>query len=232
MAASLRSLWIAVLLWAAFPALLQAGMPTIQLNDIPRMRLQSISFFLAGLLLSSLFIQLLWNRLGRDFVALPRLTYAKALGVVGLWGLLFVLVLTMISGARELMTPGAWKKEGLTYKLASTPVPTPADEAQDLERINQLNALRGALWEYAGSHDRLFPPSRESSGLSTEKWQVPDPSRQRYVYIGGLTADEGTRPLAYEPEVYGARRYVLRTDGSIQSMDYGEIIQALRAGGQ
>ncbi len=35
-----------------------------------------------------------------------------------IWGLLFVLVLTMISGARELMTPGAWEKEGFTYVLA------------------------------------------------------------------------------------------------------------------
>ena len=33
------------------------------------------------------------------------------------WGSLFVLVLTMISGARELMTPGAWKKDGITYVL-------------------------------------------------------------------------------------------------------------------
>ena len=45
----------------------------------------------------------------------------KALGVVFLWGLLFVLVLTMISGARELMTPGAWEKKGLTYRLTDDP---------------------------------------------------------------------------------------------------------------
>jgi hypothetical protein len=30
---------------------------------------------------------------------------------------LFLLVLTMISGARELMTPGAWEKKGFTYQL-------------------------------------------------------------------------------------------------------------------
>jgi hypothetical protein len=36
---------------------------------------------------------------------------------VTLWGLLFLLILTMISGARELMTPGAWEKHGSTYRL-------------------------------------------------------------------------------------------------------------------
>jgi hypothetical protein len=232
MTAQLRIVLATTFLLLAHPALLQAGMPSVQLNDIPRMRLQTISFFLLGLLLSSGLIQLIWNRLGRDLILLPRLTYFKALGLVALWGLLFVLVLTMISGARELLTPGAWKKEGLTYKLASPPTPGPADESQDLERLNKLNSLRNALWEYTRSHDGQFPPSRESSGITAEKWQVPDPSRMRYLYISGLTTDEGTRPLVYEPEIYGPQRYVLLTDGSIQRMDHGEIISALRAGGQ
>ncbi len=37
--------------------------------------------------------------------------------MVVLWGLLFTVVLAMISGARELMTPGAWEKQGATYRL-------------------------------------------------------------------------------------------------------------------
>lgn len=40
------------------------------------------------------------------------------MGLVVLWGLLFIVVLAMISGARELMTPGAWEKQGATYRLA------------------------------------------------------------------------------------------------------------------
>jgi len=52
---------------------------------------------------------------------LPRLSFGRALAGVILWGLLFFIVLTMISGARELMTPGAWKKDGATYKLADDP---------------------------------------------------------------------------------------------------------------
>jgi hypothetical protein len=205
-------------------------MPSVGLNDLARMRLESISFFLLGLLLSSLFIWLIWNRLALDLSFLPRLSFGKAVGIVVLWGLLFVLVLTMISGARELMTPGAWKKEGLTYKLASST--TPDEVPLDEERFNQLNRLRTALWEYARANEMQLPSSRESSDIPAELWQVPDPSRLRYVYVAGQTADCGASPLAYEPEVFGPRRFVLLTDGSIQRMDYGEIIQALRAGGQ
>jgi hypothetical protein len=63
----------------------------------------------------------LWNYLAKDFQKLPRMSYGKALAAVTLWGLLFLLVLSMISGARELMTPGAWEKQGLTYKLKDAP---------------------------------------------------------------------------------------------------------------
>src|SRR5579885_1034700 len=94
----------------SLPSVAQAGMPSITLMDLARMRVQTISFFLMGLLFSSWIVQLLWNYLCRDFSFLPRLSYGKALSAVILWGLLFVLVLTMISGARELMTPGAWEK--------------------------------------------------------------------------------------------------------------------------
>jgi hypothetical protein len=95
----------------------RAGMPSLHLTDIARLRVENISFFLVVLLLSALCVQLIWNWLRADFPRLPRLTYPKALAIIGLWGLLFVLVLTMIAGARELMTPGAWEKHGTTYRL-------------------------------------------------------------------------------------------------------------------
>ncbi len=94
-----------------------AGMPSITLSDLARARFDSISFFLVLLLLLAWAVQGLWNYLGKDFRRLPRMGYGKALAAVTLWGLLFLLVLSMISGARELMTPGAWEKTGLTYKL-------------------------------------------------------------------------------------------------------------------
>ena len=127
MSFSTRGLLVAYIALTCVPSTAQAGMPSVTLTDIARMRVQTISFFAMGLLLCSWFVQLLWNYLRRDFSVLPRLNYGRALGVVILWGLLFVLVLTMISGARELMTPGAWEKQGATYRLSQDPLPTPQE---------------------------------------------------------------------------------------------------------
>ncbi len=119
----------------------RAGMPVFPFDEFPfgesrppgyyglstltRERLEAISFFLLGILICAWIAQRIWNSLRHDFPALPRLSFGKALGLVTLWGLLFVLVLTMISGARELMTPGAWKRQGRTYKIVAEPAPPP-----------------------------------------------------------------------------------------------------------
>ena len=77
-------------LWG-FPSLL-AGMPSITLTDVVRMRLQTISFFAVGVLLSAAAVCWLWNRLRQDFDVLPHLRYRAALFGTVLWGLLFLLV--------------------------------------------------------------------------------------------------------------------------------------------
>lgn len=140
------SVWLTLLFVLALtPEAAQAGMPkllpddivrysqkVLQLNEEPVQRLQSISFFLVVLAASAGGILGLWAWLRKDFPFLPRLTFGKALGVIVLWGLMFVIVLTMISGARELMTPGAWKPNGATYKLrdeTEAPSPRPMDLA-------------------------------------------------------------------------------------------------------
>lgn len=103
-----------------------AGMPKalpidverfLRVNDTAYERLQAISFFLMTFVLCAVVVKLLWNFVARDFPILPRLSFGKAAAGVFLWGLLFIIVLTMISGARELMTPGAWEPDGVTYKL-------------------------------------------------------------------------------------------------------------------
>lgn len=107
-----------------------AGMPSIlpdswefetSLNQVILQRLDAISFFVAVFLFSTWGVQGLWNYLARDWQALPRITFARAFSLVLLMGMLFAVVLTMISGARELMTPGAWEKVGWTYKLSQPP---------------------------------------------------------------------------------------------------------------
>jgi hypothetical protein len=82
---------------------------------------------------SAAIVRFLWNLLQRDFPKLPRLSFHKAIAGVLLWGLLFVIVLAMISGARELMTPGTWMKDGGTYRLAASNVTT-ADSGAEADR--------------------------------------------------------------------------------------------------
>jgi len=105
-------------------SLFLAGMRVVVLTDLARFRLHTISLFIVVLLVCAALVQLLWNHLRADFARLPRLTYGKAIGFVVLWGLLFVIVLAMISGARELMTPAAWEKQSNGgYKLTQSEPP-------------------------------------------------------------------------------------------------------------
>ncbi|HEY7427942.1 MAG TPA: hypothetical protein VH682_27160 [Gemmataceae bacterium] len=227
MAQSIRALSIALVLIVYVPNLAHAGMPSVTLTDVARMRVRTISFFLVGLLLSAWCVQLLWNYLRRDFSSLPRLSYGKALGVVALWGLLFMLVLTMISGARELLTPGAWEKQGLTYRLSRPPTAAPAEAKQDNGRREKLDRLRLALWDYARTHDGQFPASDSAGEISADLWLASERPPSRYLYVAGLRAGQGTMPLVYEPEIDGDRRLVLLADGAIKPMPLEEILHAL-----
>ena len=106
------------MLLGGMPSLLPEDLDTIlRMTDESVGRLQAISFFLFAILLSALVVRFLWNVLAADLSWLPRITFGKSLALVLLCGFLFVVVLTMISGARELMTPGAWEKDGITYEL-------------------------------------------------------------------------------------------------------------------
>lgn len=207
----------------------EAGMPAVTLADVARMRVQTISFFLVLFLIASWVVQKIWNSLSTDFPQLPRLSYRRALGLVAMWGLLFLLVLTMISGARELMTPGAWKKDGLTYKLAEA---KPPEFENETPRIQGLDRLRIALWTYARGHGGLFPPEDRLPEIPDEAWRVPDPSGMRYVYARGKTADQGHSPLAYEPDLFGGDRFVLFTDGQIRRASSEELRRTLAEGGR
>ena len=108
--------------------MLEHNLQTWVLSEAGRMRLEAISFFLLALLLSALVVRWLWNRLGRDFPRLPRLSFGKSLAIVLLWGSLFLVVLTMIATTREMMTPGVWQKQGLLYDVP-TAAPTPPADA-------------------------------------------------------------------------------------------------------
>jgi hypothetical protein len=207
-----------------------AGMPTPlpylpdrieRLAENPFQRLQAISFFLAVLLLCALVVRWLWNLLQRDFPKLPRLSYGKALAGVLLWGLLAIIVLAMISGARELMTPGAWKRDGVTYRLAEEATTSAVQRKERLER------LRTALWHFAATHAGHFPSETETATIPAELWEVPDAPGLRYLYVPGRSANNAEELLVYEPELVSDQRLVLQTNGGIVHWSTADIHRAL-----
>jgi hypothetical protein len=228
---TLRIVATSTFLIVGCPALALAGMPSVRLTDIAKFRLESISFFLVGFLLCAGMIQRLWNWLRKDFTFLPRLSYPKAVGVITLWGLLFVLVLTMISGARELMTPGAWEKNGLTYRLArQAPVSHSAEPVDAQVRQDAIDRLRLALWKYAESHYGHFPESTDVVEVAPEVWQLPGPSGLKYIYLPGQVVGGGEKLLAYEPELDGSHHFALMTNGQIQRLSWHEVQKLLSEG--
>lgn len=245
MSAVVRGCVAAVLWGVLLPMVAEAGMPaplpttwTAENADaIPRgtssgtpaaaaARWQAVSFFVAGLLLCAAGVKWLWNVARHDVPWLPPLRYGRAVSLVVLWGLAFVIVLTMISGARELMTPGAWRKQGWTYRLTNTVPPSPADDPRaGLERLRQ------ALWHYAATHAGRFP-AQDDSALDRRLWDIPGRSGLWFLSVPGRTADQAGRLLVYEPERDdGGGRLVLLTNGLIGTMPTADIEAALAEDG-
>lgn len=201
-----------------FLARAHAGMPMVSLTDLATQRLQVLSFFLLILVVSAVVIGQLWNRL----TPWPRLSFRRALGLTVLWGLLFHLVLTMISGARELMTPGAWEKDGATYVLGAE-----AELREQLLAVRQarLERLRDDLWLYAQDHDGAFPDDEFDPTLPPGMFDTTHTTGARFVYLPAARADVGAEVVAYEPGVFGEARWVLRSSGAIALQPIGEILE-------
>lgn len=184
------------------------------------LRIQAISFFVAVFLLSGWLVKGLCNVARRDFPMLPALNYGRSLALVTLWGLAFAVVLTMISGARELMTPGAWRKQGWTYTLASAR----PDEATSRREARQrgLEQLRTALWQYAATHEGKFPGADEPS-VETELWDVPGCPGLKFLAVPECRAESNGRLFVFEPDSEGDERLVLLTNGFIGTMRTADI---------
>ncbi|MFO0952142.1 MAG: hypothetical protein U0835_13530 [Isosphaeraceae bacterium] len=226
------TLILAPAVWLAWATLAHAQTPSITLSEVASARLQTISFFLVVLTACALVIRWVWNSLRSDFPALPRLSFGKSLGLVALWGLLFLLMLTMISGARELLTPGAWKKQGLTYNLAESEPPaaeTPPGLPRETERRAAIERLRGALWSFALANAGRFPTASEAeSAMSKEVWRLPDPSGMKYTYVPGHRPGEPDAVVAYEPGLFGPDRLTLTAEGQTRVMTADALSQALK----
>ena len=202
-----------------------AGMPSLTLTDVAGARLDAISFFLLLMFLSALLLRWSWNVLATQFPRFPQLGFKQAVGLIFVSGLFLYVVLTMISGARELMTPGAWSKNGLTYQLAMPERDTKTWLA--IARQTALEQLRDALWLYAKDHNGELPLSRESGEVRTELWSGVHPQKVPLAYVPGVKPGVGVRIVVYEPDDYGASRFALLADGSIAKLAPDELASRL-----
>ncbi len=208
------------------PLSAEAGMTRIGFTDIVRARLEVISFFLIGYFALAFLYQRLWNSLRRDFTKMPLLSYRGSLAALIVCGLFIYVILTMISGARELMTPGAWVRSGVLYKIRE-PEKDPKPWL-DTARRGSLERARAALWQYAEKHGNTFPRSREASELPASAWKSIDPDGLQLVYLPGAKPDIGREVLLYEPVSFGANRYVLLSNGEIVQLPLRELTERVR----
>lgn len=198
-------------------------MTVVTLTDIARARLDALSFFLFAYLLISGLVKLLWNYLGKTFTVLPKLNYGRALGLVFLSGMMFYVVLTMISGAREILTPGAWEKQGVGYRTREGGMAT---LTKDDRRIH-LRKLQEAIWAYAKEHDGAAPPGPLVAGIEPELWRFPGGGL--YCLMPEVRPGGGRQVLVYEPSTAGGRRFLILGDGSIEDRDEGTLKGDLEA---
>ncbi len=193
----------------------QAGMTVYGLRDIYRLRFEEVSFFLFLLILCAFVFQLLWNYAIKGFTFLPRLKFRQSACLTLLLGLAMLLILTMISGIREVLTPGAWRRQGTSYRLN--------DPSQEPARRRSLEQLRHALFEYAQSHEGRFPPHDFVPEISEKLWESPDQHGSHYIYSGGLTMTNQGALLVVEPSHFGEQRFGLLISGEIQSLSSRDI---------
>jgi hypothetical protein len=199
-----------------------AGMTVYTLRDVYRLRFQSLSFFLFLLFACAFLFQITWNYAAKGFRSIPRLNYWRALSLSFLLGLAMLLILTMISGIREVLTPGAWRKQGASYRLN--------DPAQEPIRRRSIEHLRAALFDYARSHDGKFPPHDFVPEIPEKVWESPDENGSRYIYRGGLTTNDTNVLLAVEPANFGEKRFAIVSTGEVRFLDPAEVEKELQVG--
>lgn len=197
-----------------------AGMTVYGLKDIYRLRLEEISFFVFLLLICAFVFKLLWNHGTKGFTFLPRLKYLQALCLCVVFGLATLLILTMISGIREVLTPDAWRRQGTSYRLN--------DPSQEPTRRRSLEHLRTALFDYARTHDGKFPPHDFVLEIPDKLWESPDQLGSHYLYTGGLSTNDAAAILAVEPLAFGESRFALTGGGQIEKLTADALAKRAR----
>lgn len=207
--------------WLLATGIAFAGMTVVTLTDVAAARIDALSFFLVTYLVISWVVKIIWNQLAKSFTSLPILKYRQALGVVFVTGLLFYVVLTMISGARELLTPGAWEKQGTGYRLRDGEV----SGMGKFERRQAMMVLKQAIWEFAMKNEGKAPSGPFSGEVNARFWNYGDGGF--YALVPGVKPGGGREVMVYEPSTAGGRRFVLLADGSIEDKAEGDLKREL-----
>jgi hypothetical protein len=213
-------LWFSLLLCGIQP--LHAGMTSYGVDSVAEFRLQALSFFLFLLLVLSWGLKRLWNGLRSAFPSWPTLTFRWAFGLLLLFGLLIHVVLTMIAGARELMTPGAWEKDGSRYRLR---VMSGSESVPRDMRMAGIEDMKERIWNYALEHKGKVPDGPFGGEIPWKEWRAP--TGGVYCYLARKSIGGGRELLLYEPTEAGSKRFVLLSDGSIEEWSESKIYQTL-----
>lgn len=211
----IKKLAVCVLTGAGGVPTAQAGMTVYGLRDVYRLRFEELSFFIVLFLACAVFLKLLWNHAIKGFPTIPRLKFRHSFSLALLLALAMLLILTMISGIREVLTAEAWRRQGSSYRLN-------AAEQEPVRRRN-LEQLRAALFDYARYHEGKFPPHDYVPEIADKLWQAPDQLGSHYVYSGGLTTNNTRALLAFEPPNFGEQRLALKVSGEIAFLSRSEI---------
>lgn len=209
-------------LWLGGSATAQAGMTSFVLTDIAKARLDVLSFFVLVYFLLAWAVKGLWNHLAKGFPKLPRISYGRAFSLLLIAGLFMYVILTMISGARELLTPGAWTKTGIHYELKG------AQLSGESARRSNIERLKAELWRYADAHEGKLPDNPFDDAIPKEIWHLPG-GIGTYNYLPGRTSDGGRVLVAYEPTQAAEKgaRFVLLSDGAVESWTDEQIAEAI-----
>ena len=226
---------VVIAIFLPMTSTVEAGMSTVTLSKFGADRLIGISTVLFVLLVVvSTLLLVCWNKLVKGSTW-PKLSHPKAVGLTFLAGLLSFLVLVMIAGSRELLTPKAWRPKGILYELA----PLPSHETGELQpdfsaafdpatlvpeedtpaarlavRRENLTRIRNSLWQYADTHGDF--PVTLPENLQT----IPVSGGMKYAY---RPSDEF---LVAEPDLHEGPRLAINRRGVIVSLDIASDVSS------
>jgi len=207
---------LGILLGLALTPCAQAGMPMLIASDTYNFRLGTLCFFALGFLVVTLFFKLLWNSFAKDFNRLPRLRYPSALAVMIVFGLVLYLLLTMIAGVRELMTPGAWVRDGYTYRLSM------AKQAPEVwltsARRRSIETLRDSLWASVARNGGQFPPDMFVDDLPLAVWHTISPNGDLFLYHNPGDSRSGEVVVILEPPAFDKTRLAVMANGEVREL--------------